>query len=216
MSTLFEHTDPAGDVLALHRGHAPDGSLSINATHRDSSPNVEVDLDETAAAQLAAALLPPRALVITLPAGPAVAFDPAAAREWLTAEVEGDEGDSVAATAGIAPAEPYDRDACEPGSWVEYLTAVLGGWRTDNTVWRTPDGVNVAVHELADSDDQSGALVVVELRGGIRLASIRMTARDLVTARPGLTELDAAVEALAVAAATANAILSSLAAQAKA
>jgi hypothetical protein len=133
--------------------------------------------------------------------GPAVCFDPAALRSWL-AEPTGDEGtraDELGIDEFFSQAHGYLL------SGLDDLLAALAD-DDEQTVWRLQPGVEqVAFLCTFDGETDDGALIVVDLAGGLRLASLHQDHRDFASLDSHGT--DTAVEALTNLALEANRIV---------
>src|SRR2546423_13183026 len=87
-----------------------------------------------------------------VPAGPAVTFDPSAARAWLTGtDAAGGTTSAHAAGCAIDPDATYDAvNDDRPGDWVERLIhAFVHGAAPQ--VWRTAAGLAIEVVETCDA-----------------------------------------------------------------
>lgn len=99
-----------------------------------------------------------------VPSGPAVVFDPAAARAWLAGTVCGSLSRALARYR-IDPTGAYGHDD-RLGDWLCRLMLDLDAGAAPH-VWRQADGVTVEVVETLDADDQAGsrASTVADLAG---------------------------------------------------
>lgn len=153
---------------------------------------------------------------LRLPDGPAVRFDPGAARTWLLAPL-GD-GTTRAGRLDIGPAETFhlpaqpDLDVQVIGEWVQGLLPQLARAAAP-TVWQSPPGVTVDfTSETTIVGGDGGSYLFVETCG-VRLASEMLLNADfaqLGSNSPGAaakTKLDVAVEALATCANMANTLV---------
>ena len=122
--------------------------------------------------------------------GPAVSFDPTALRSWL-AEPNGDEGaraDELGIDAFFSRPHGYLL------SGVDGLLAALAD-DDEQAVWRLQPGIeHVGFFRTFDGETDDGALIVVDLTSGLRLASLHQDHRDFATLDSAGT--DAAIEAL--------------------
>ena len=141
-------------------------------------------------------------------------FDPGAARTWL-AEPSGDDLSRGQADFNVDTDGVYDPTAHSPADWVERMLHHLAGEHpAAPQVWRTAPGVAVDVVETIGPEGygDGGAVLVVQV-GGLRVASGWLHCKDLAGAeygqdlQPTRPQLDAAVEALEVAARTVNEVV---------
>jgi hypothetical protein len=133
--------------------------------------------------------------------GPAVTFDPSSLRAWL-AQPYGDDGER-ADELGID--ESFGRAW---GSLLHGLDYMLAALTDDNkqTVWRLQQSVDyIDMFRTYDGEGYDGAIIVVDLDNGLRLASLHQDCDDFADRDShGIT---AAVEALSSLADMANALV---------
>jgi hypothetical protein len=157
---------------------------------------------------------------LIIPPAPVIRFNPGAARDWLLNPIN-----SVVRAAEFNitddPDATYDHIFDRPSDWLDRMLTSLSGDSSEPSVWDSHYGVKVEVVETCDADGEAdgGAVLVVVLPNGIRLATTHITAKDFVTPewewRDGeevstKPAIDAAVEALAYAAGTVNFLIDTL------
>jgi hypothetical protein len=193
-------------VDLLGAGYTYHGDLRIDSPHGEPPTRVRVIADGERHRAVYEQSDYVYAADYTVPAGPAVVFDPAAARVWLAAPA-GDGLSRGLADYAVDPAGVYDPTVHSPADWIERMLRDLAGDPPAAPhVWRTAPGVVVETVG-AEGHADGGAVLVVEI-GGLRAASRWLTGTDLATAdygeggRAARPQLDAAVEALGTAADT--------------
>lgn len=215
-----ETTDPdsiLGDVQSLLDLLGADytyrGELHIYSPASDPPSRVRVvaDGERRTAVQEGAEVVYPADY--TVPPGPAVLFDPAAARAWLAEpafeDISRGQVEYNVDTDGV-----FDPVEDSPADWVERMLRDLAGDQpAAPQVWRTAPGIAIEVVETVGAERYAdgGAVLVVEV-GGLRAASRWLACKDLARAEyedgvPSRPQLDAAVEALDFAATTINALV---------
>jgi hypothetical protein len=133
--------------------------------------------------------------------GPAVSFDTTTLRSWL-AEPTGDDS-TRADELGID--EFFSRAHGYLLSGLHDLLAALAD-DDEQSVWRLQPGIeHVGFFRTFDGETDDGALIVVDVAGGLRLASLHQDHRDFASLDSHGT--DAAIEALTNLAAEANRIV---------
>lgn len=132
-------------------------------------------------------------------AGPAVSFDPVAARSWLRAEGQAGTDESSLASGGDDA--PFGA-AHQPSDLLCRLLAVLSTGAAPH-VWRCRPDVQVEVVERMDPlGVPTGGAVLVVTVAGVRLASRALTAQELAGPHPAggdLADVGCGQEDLAVA-----------------
>lgn len=215
-----ETTDPdsiLGDVQGLldllGADHTYRGELHIYSPTSDPPSRVRVvaDGERRTAVQEGAEFVYPADY--TVPPGPAVVFDPDAARAWLAEPAfEGISRGQV--EYNVDTDGTFDPTEDSPADWVERMLRDLDGDQPAAPhVWRTAPGIAIEVVETVGAERYAdgGAVLVVEV-GGLRAASWWLACKDLASAEyedgvPNRPQLDAAVEALDAAATTINALV---------
>lgn len=194
--------DDLTELLALlGGGHTFTGEITCTGPGELEHWRVRV-VDGAAVAEDAAIVFPAD---YALTAGPAVVFDPGAARTWLAAHAE---------DYNIDPHGTYSpTNDDRPGDWIERIIGALSGSASPAPhVWRTAPGVDVEVVETVGVEGwaDGGAVLVVEV-SGVRIASRWLDDDDLAdrgdTDSRGFgirPQIDVAVEALGTAAREVN------------
>lgn len=190
-------------------GHVYAGGLRCEGDRHDDIWRVRV-VDGQAVEEYAEVVYPAD---FTVPAGPAVVFDPAAARAWLCeplADLDGTgfvRGDDF----GVDVNGRYDAiNDDRPADWLTRLLPAFAAGEAPQ-VWRTTEDLAIEVVETVDAEGvaDGGAVVVVQI-GHARLASHWLEADDLTAyesdhrGRGSKPQLDAVCEALSTAAEVIN------------
>ncbi len=206
---LVEHVNAIIDLIGP--GHTLTGELYCEGPGVQDIWQVRV-VDGRAVAEDAVVVFPGDCAV---PAGPAVTFDPSAARAWLSEHVTAGGGGLIrAGQYAIDVAGVYDAASGDlPADWVERLVHAFAHGAAPQ-VWRTAAGLAIEVVETCDAQGvaDGGAVLVVEV-GGARLACRRLAADELTRyeyderGRATKPRLDAVIEALTRAVEEVNALL---------